>query len=202
MPALNEPKSLLIASTNTHKVSEIVAILSTIWTNTQFLSLKDVPHPSEVVEDGETFADNAIIKAKAYGQFASMACIADDSGLCVDILQGAPGIFSARYAGEHAKDADNNNKLMSELSQMGAGPFSAHYMCAIALYSPEVTVHAQGKAHGHIHLQAKGTQGFGYDPYFVPQHASQSMAELSSFEKNSISHRFKALSELVKQLRR
>ena len=186
---------LLIATANPNKAREVGQILVglpyTIHTLAEFTN---VP---EVIEDGATFEENALIKARAYCKFANMLALADDSGLMVDALDGAPGIHSARYAGEGATGKELCQKLLSELKKVPTEKRTAHFHCTLALVSPEgweQTV--EGKAKGVITTEMFGTDGFGYDPVFYYPPLKKTFAELSAEEKNRISHRALALAKL------
>ncbi len=153
----------------------------------------DVPEPEET---GTTFMGNAILKAKYYSEKTGLPCLADDSGLTVDALDGAPGVYSARYAGVHGDDEANNEKLIHELQ--GKSDRTAHYVCALALVHPDGTsVTAEASCDGEIHDTPVGSNGFGYDPYFFVSQFGKTMAELDIDTKETISHRGKALQELV-----
>lgn len=188
---------LIIASNNSHKIYEIKQILSGKFD--EILSLREEGVEHETVEDGETFMDNALKKAREIAQITGSAALADDSGLCVNALGGAPGVFSARYAGggvEHSTDAENNSFLLKKLD--GIADRSAYFICTIALVYPdgrEIT--AEGYMHGEIIDSPRGAQGFGYDPLFLPKGESRTVAELSDGEKNAISHRGNALKNLL-----
>ncbi|RKP54205.1 XTP/dITP diphosphatase [Cohnella endophytica] len=172
--------------------------------------LHDIEGIPDIEETGETFADNAFLKAKAVADIVGFAVLADDSGLCVDELNGAPGVYSARYAGEEANDANNNAKLLRELKRLeDAGELkgqadvtqlsAARFMCALVLYDPadESKLQAEGSVEGQILREAKGEGGFGYDPLFWLPERGKSMAELAPEEKNAISHRGNALRKLL-----
>ena len=188
---------LIIASNNDHKLTEMKAILAPFFEDVQSMREAGVEH--ETVEDGRTFMENAVKKARELAAISGCCAIADDSGLCVDALDGAPGIYSARFCGVHGDDAANNRLLLQKLE--GAEDRSAHYTCAMALVYPdgrEVT--AEGYLYGEIGTERRGSNGFGYDPLFVLPERGCTTAELSPEEKNAISHRANALYELVKKL--
>lgn len=150
----------------------------------------------EPVEDGDTFAANSLLKAEYYCKQTGMACLADDSGLEVEALGGAPGVYSARFAGENASDADNNAKLQQELKKLGRESSPAAYQCALTFMDADGRVlTAKGFCRGEIRLQARGENGFGYDPYFYV--GDVTMAEMSLAEKQAISHRGAALREMA-----
>ncbi len=188
---------LIIASNNEHKLIEIKAILGKRFE--EILSLKEAGISHETVEDGSTFLENAIKKAKEITEISGCCALADDSGLCVDALDGAPGIYSARFCGEHGNDKGNNELLLKKMQ--GVSNRAAHFTCAVALTYPCGTLKtAEGYFYGEIGYEEKGENGFGYDPlFFVPEY-NKTSAELSSEQKNLISHRKKALELLLKKL--
>ena len=191
-------KKILLASKNSDKVKEIRLILSSL--PLEILSLADFPNMPDAVEDGATFEENALIKAKFFHERTGLACLADDSGLEVDALGGMPGVHSARFAGYHADDATNNQKLLDELEKIGVKESAAAYRCALAFVNTDGTIlTADGKISGTIKNIPKGNGGFGYDPYFYLD-ANRTMAQLSVDEKNLISHRGAAIREMVFEL--
>jgi len=181
---------LVIATRNAHKLEEIHDIFD--FQNLEVLSAFDFPHVPDVVEDGETLEANAVKKAVEIARATGCWALADDSGLEVDALDGAPGVYSARYAGEHCSYADNNAKLLEELA--GKTDRSARFRTVIALSNPEGNAKTvSGECPGVIIGELRGTNGFGYDPLFVPDGYSETFAELDSSVKNRISHRANAL---------
>jgi len=198
--------SLLIATNNRGKLDELRHLLAGL--DVEVLSLRDVSKkPINVVEDGETFVDNAIKKAREVANATMMLTLADDSGLEVDALGGAPGVRSARFAGERATDAENNAALLAALEALGAdaagtrtGDFDARFRCVLALVDPFVRdgepVVVEGTCEGKITLTPRGSGGFGYDPLFLVDGTDKTMAELSEEEKNRISHRARAAQNL------
>ena len=164
----------------------------------QVVSLDAFPNAPEVTEDGETFEANAIKKAREIAKYTGLPALADDSGLVVDALNGAPGIYSARYAGKNATDETNNAKLIENLRDIPAKQRTAHFCCAMALATPDGRVQTvQAIWKGRILATPRGANGFGYDPiFFIPTHNCTS-AELSSEEKNRISHRGQALRAIL-----
>lgn len=200
--------TLVIATRNGGKTKEFREAFGAIGIDVK--DLRDIEGIPDIEETGETFADNAFIKAKAVAGIVSLPVLADDSGLCVDALGGAPGVYSARYSGEGATDAKNNAKLLAELAAVGAKAdagdtdapevlSAARFVCALALYDPadESLVQVEGTVEGFILSEPRGADGFGYDPLFwVPSHG-RSMAELTVAEKNAISHRGNALAKLI-----
>ncbi len=188
---------LIIASNNKHKIYEIKKILSGKFE--EILSLREAGIDHETVEDGSTFMENALKKAKEIAELSGCASLADDSGICCDALGGAPGIFSARFSGEHGDDEANNDLLIAKLSCTENR--RAHYTCAMALCYPDGrSVTAEGYMYGDIILTRRGTHGFGYDPLFVPTGETRTVAEMSDEEKNKISHRANALAALVEKI--
>ena len=184
---------LVIASGNKHKVEEIRAILAA--PDREFLSMADFSSLPEIVEDGKTFAENALKKARTLSDATGLWALGDDSGLEVDTLDGAPGIYSARYAGTHGDDAANNRKLLAALH--GNTNRGAQFHCAIALAAPDGRHWVvDGICRGTLLAELRGTSGFGYDPLFVPDGDTRTFAELSPAEKNAISHRSRALHSL------
>ena len=185
---------LIIASNNAHKLAEMKAILAPFFEDVQSMREAGIEH--ETVEDGTTFMENAVKKARELAEISGHAAIADDSGLCVDSLGGAPGIYSARFSGHHGDDKANNRLLLEKLE--GVENRAAHYTCAIALCWPDGRLlTCEDYFYGQIGFEEKGTNGFGYDPlFFLPDYGCTS-AEISPEEKNRISHRGKALRKLV-----
>lgn len=189
---------LIIASNNAHKIKEIKQILGGIFS--EVISMKDAGINHETIEDGKTFLENAAKKARELSEISNCFAIADDSGLSVDALDGAPGIYSARFCGRHGDDDANNALLLEKLN--GITDRKAHYTCAVALCTPSGDLYsAEGYLYGEILSSPRGNNGFGYDPlFFVPQ-KNQTVAELSSEEKNKISHRANALLKLIDVLK-
>ena len=186
----------VIATHNPHKCEELARILAPLGI-TAVLN-KDLP---EVEETGETFLSNAFLKADSACDFTGLPAIADDSGLMVDALGGAPGVYSARYAGEDGNDAKNNVKLLAVLSDVPMEQRTAKFVSVITMVYPDGTkLVARGEVRGHIMFEEKGENGFGYDPLFVPEGFRKTFAELTSEEKNHISHRANALRELERLL--
>ena len=189
---------LLIASNNAHKIREITQILGDRFT--AIYCPRDLGIDLDPVEDGETFAENAYIKCFAFHQAKpDFAVLSDDSGLMVDALGGAPGVMSARYAGEHGDDGANNAKLLRELA--GAQDRSARFVSSICLLFPDLTcVYGDGKVEGSILLEAQGSGGFGYDPLFFCNDLGESFGTASPEAKNSVSHRANALADLLNKI--
>jgi XTP/dITP diphosphohydrolase len=210
MPLKKQFDKLVIASQNKGKIAEFERML--LPAGCQVLSLYDYTNLPEIVESGSTFYENALIKAQIIAEHLKVPVLADDSGLCVDALNGAPGVYSARYAGENASDQENNRKLLAELIKISKGRSvqcgdelclsTARFVCALVIYDPVSgqIVHAEGSREGCILPQPRGENGFGYDPLFYLPEFGKTMAELSAEEKNKISHRGEALRKLVSAL--
>ena len=192
-------KTVLIATNNAHKVAEISDALA--FTGWHFVSLRDMGLVSDPEETGTTFAENARIKALAAHELSGgMATLADDSGLEVDALSGAPGVFSARYAGEHGHDGDNNALVLKNLEGVPFEERSARFVCALAFVDADGTeLSALGKVEGRIGFEPRGDAGFGYDPLFWPEEYGWkcTFAEVPMAEKAKISHRGRALREMA-----
>ena len=196
---------LVLATHNAHKVGELRAILAPVLPGLDPASVvgaRDVGAP-EPVEDGVTFTENALIKARALAQFTGLPAVADDSGLAVDVLGGAPGIFSARWAGRHGDDAANLALLLAQLADIAEPHRGARFVCAAALVTPDGFEHVEtGTLEGVLATEPRGDGGFGYDPILVPTGDTRSCAELTPQEKNAISHRGTAFRALVPTLAR
>lgn len=188
---------LIIASNNAHKLTEIKAILGGMFD--EILSMREAGIEHETIEDGSSFMENAEKKAREIAELSGCCALADDSGICVDALGGAPGIFSARFSGVHGDDKANNRLLLEKLET--ADTRVAHYTCAIALVRPDGScVRAEGHMQGVIAHEEAGENGFGYDPlFFLPQYGLTA-AQISPEEKNRISHRAQALHQLLAEL--
>jgi XTP/dITP diphosphohydrolase len=186
-------KKVIFATGNKGKLKEVKKIFAD--TGIEIISLYDLGEVPEIIENGHTYQDNAIIKAKTIYELYKMPVIADDSGLSVEQLGGQPGVHSARYAGEKCTYADNNNKLVSELAKYEE-PHKAKFVCCAVFYNGEKIESAFGELPGKIVTTPKGEHGFGYDPIFVPEGDCRTLAEYSGEEKNKISHRAKAFNAL------
>lgn len=190
---------ILLATHNEGKIREFQEVLAQAgYIGIPVREVADVPEPEET---GKSFAENALLKARYYMEKTGMAALADDSGLSVAALGGAPGVYSARYAGTHGDDAANNRKLIAELAEVPFEKRYARYICELALVFPggEVLT-AKGDCRGLIQDEARGTEGFGYDPHFYLPDFDKTVAEISLQEKNAISHRGKALRALLEKL--
>ena len=189
---------LLIASNNAHKIREIKQIFGDLFE--EILSLREAGVTADPEETGETFEENARIKAETVLALTGCAALADDSGLAVDALGGAPGVHSARYCGRHGDDDANNALLIQNLSHVPA-PRTARFVSAVALARPgRETLIRTGKCEGTVGFAPKGHNGFGYDPYFTPLGMDKTFAELPGEVKNGMSHRARALAALRKAL--
>ena len=189
---------IVLATGNKGKVKEFAGLLHGIAG--KITGLGDLESPPEVVEDGETFMENALKKARAIAEYSGKPALADDSGLAVDALDGRPGVYSARYAGEGATDDENIDKLLRELGD--AQNRSAKFVCFLALVTPEgeETV-VSGECEGVILSERRGSRGFGYDPVFYLPEYGKTMAEIPADLKNKISHRARAAEKLVRILK-
>lgn len=191
-------KKIIFATKNIGKLKEVSQILGE--EEIELLSLNDFNNVEEIIEDGLTFHENAVKKAKfVYNKF-KLPVIADDSGLVVDQLNGEPGIYSARYAGKNASDEENNAKLLAKLKDFPQ-PHKAKFVCSAVYYDGVNLFSANGDITGQIIHQPRGKNGFGYDPLFLPDGYNQTTAELSLEEKNKISHRSKAFKSLLKMMK-
>ncbi|WBW98826.1 XTP/dITP diphosphatase [Oceanirhabdus sp. W0125-5] len=189
-------KRLIVASNNAHKIEEIKDILSKF--SFDVVSIKEAGVDIDIVEDGETFIDNAVIKAKAIKEiFNDDFVLSDDSGLMVDALGGAPGVFSARYAGEHGNSEKNNEKLLREMNGVPEEERGAQFVCAMCFIDDKgEVINVQGEVRGRIIEEYRGGSGFGYDPLFFVPEKGMTFAEMGAEEKNSMSHRSRALEKL------
>ena len=193
-------KEIVIATANPGKLQEIEESLRGV--GAKLLSLKDFSYLPPIEEDGTTFRENAVKKARIVTHRTGMLTIADDSGLEVDFLSGAPGIYSSRFAGETASDADNNRKLLQFLKDVPASQRGALFRCVIAVIDPRGReAWVEGRCRGVIAREERGENGFGYDPLFLLPELGKTLAELSLEEKNKVSHRGKALTALKEVLR-
>jgi XTP/dITP diphosphohydrolase len=193
---------LLVASRNRKKLAEMRRVLDSAGlTGFSLLSLDDVEPFDEAPETGATFEENALAKARDGFVATGLACVADDSGLEVDALNGMPGVLSARWAGEHGNDAANNALLLAQLADVPDERRGAAFVSASALVSGAGEVVVRGRWPGRIARELRGDNGFGYDPLFIPEGFDCSAAQLSPAEKDAVSHRGRALAQLVPALR-
>ena len=191
---------IVLATSNRKKIEEIIRI--TRGLTVTILTLDDFPGCPETEEDGKTFDENAIKKAVAVSRYTGKTALADDSGLEVYALKGSPGILSARYAGEHANDRNNIEKLLKDMSSFSGNDRKARFVCCIALAFPEGTINTfYGTSEGKIGTEPKGDSGFGYDPVFYPEGFSITFAEMSAERKDALSHRGKALRKVQEYLK-
>lgn len=186
---------LLLASRNLHKIQEFKEILPA---GIDLKSLVDFPQISDIEETGDSFQENAFLKASTLHEYTKRLCIADDSGLCVHALHRAPGIYSARYAGNKATDAQNRLKLLNDL--LGVEDRRAYFICCIALVGDNTEAYFQGIINGHISNDERGKKGFGYDSIFIPEGQNITFAEMEPMEKNAMSHRSRAFKDLKSYL--
>ncbi len=186
---------LLIASTNQKKLKEMQHLLADL--SVRLFSLKDFSDITEVEETGATFEENAKLKALGYAKQTKMMTLAEDSGLCCDSLEGAPGVHSARFSGENRSDEDNNAKLLRLMETMPDNCRTAHYTSVIALAEPDRVIGTvDGRVEGYITRELKGSNGFGYDPLFFYPPFDKTFGEVSQDKKNAVSHRSKALDKI------
>ncbi|HHU70201.1 MAG TPA: XTP/dITP diphosphatase [Thermoanaerobacterales bacterium] len=200
---LNRAKTnrIVVASRNKGKLIEIKEMLKD--TDIEVVSVDDFYGIPRLVEDGQTFEENALCKARAISQILNMTALADDSGLEVDFLKGLPGVKSARFAGEHANDEENNKKLLRLLEGVPFEDRKARFRCVIAMVCSDGREYkTEGFCDGYITLEPRGSNGFGYDPIFWIPEFNMTFGEMEPGIKNNISHRAKALSEMVKIIKR
>lgn len=188
---------IVIASKNAGKIAEFQRILSEVGISV----ITDIDFP-DVAETGSTFEENAILKARAVSSFTNLPALADDSGLSVEALNGAPGIFSARYSGRHGDDVANISRLLEDLKGVLDENRRAKFVAVLALVTPDGReLLVRGELEGKLRNQPTGTNGFGYDPIFEPENSNRTLGELSPSEKDAISHRSKALRDLTPKIR-
>jgi XTP/dITP diphosphohydrolase len=191
---------LLLASRNAKKLAELRRILAPRLPDIEVLGLDDVPPYPEVPESGATFADNALIKAREGYLHTALPTVADDSGLAVDALNGMPGVFSARWAGRHGDDEANLRLVLAQLADVPDERLGAAFVCAVAYVGPDGEIVTDGRMPGRLIREKRGSNGFGYDPIFVPAGQLQTSAELDREAKDAISHRGQALRALAERL--
>ncbi len=191
-----QKKKLVVATDNAHKLREIAEI----FTQYEVISQKQMGFNEDVEETGSTFRENALIKARAASKALGESVLADDSGLCVDALGGAPGVYSARYCGHHGSDAENRATLLTNMR--GVENRRAYFISAIAIVTPSgEELVAEGRTYGTILLEERGAGGFGYDSLFFSDDLQKSFGEASAEEKNAVSHRFRALQAMLEILK-
>ena len=189
---------LVLATHNVHKVRELRRILADAGVGAELVGTDVYPDLPDVVETGTTFAENALLKAHAVAAATGLPAVADDSGLCVDVLGGMPGVFSARWAGRHGDDAANLALVLAQLSDVPDDRRGAHFACAAALAMPHGSEYVvEGRLVGSLTREPRGSNGFGYDPIFVPDGDTRTTAEMSPDEKDAISHRGRAFGGLA-----
>ncbi len=195
---------VVLATRNEHKVAELREILADVCAELalEVVGAGDFPDAPDVVEDGVTFEENALLKAQALARHTGLPALADDSGLAVDVMGGAPGIFSARWAGRHGDDRANLELLLAQLADVRDEHRAAAFVCAAVLALPDGTVRsAEGRMPGRVAREPRGENGFGYDPVLVVDGDGRHAAELSPEEKNAVSHRGEAFRAIVPHLR-
>ncbi|MEP7018673.1 MAG: RdgB/HAM1 family non-canonical purine NTP pyrophosphatase [Actinomycetota bacterium] len=199
-------RRIVLATRNAHKVAELQAILGDVifGLDLEIVGVDEFPDVEDVVETGVTFAENATLKAVAVAQATGLPALADDSGLAVEVLGGSPGVFSARWAGTHGQDRANLDLLLAQLTDVPDEHRSAAFVCAAALAMPGGSVVVrEGRMPGTLAHEPRGSNGFGYDPILVVEGDSRTAAELSTQDKNAISHRgmaFRALADDLREL--
>ncbi len=188
------PPRLVLATGNQAKLAELTRILEAGHVDVELVSQASFPDAPDVRETGATFADNALLKARAMATFTGLPAVADDSGLCVDALNGMPGVLSARWSGRHGDDEANLRLVLGQLADVPDERRGAHFACTAALVLPSGREHlTEGIVRGRLIHEPRGRNGFGYDPIFVPDSAELTTAEMSAPDKDRISHRGKAL---------
>lgn len=193
---------VVVASRNSHKVSELERILRANQADWSLVSLAEVaPDLPDVVETGVTFEENSLLKARTVSAATGLPALADDSGLCVDVLNGMPGLFSARWSGQHGDDSANLDLLLSQLADVPDHLRTAQFVCVVTLVLADGRSYVgRGEVAGSLTRVSRGSNGFGYDPIFVPDGHQQTTAEFAPQEKDQLSHRSRALSALVQSV--
>ncbi len=193
----------VLATRNSHKATELKRILDELDLDCELLTVADFPDAPEVEETETTFEGNALLKARALAEFTGLAAIADDSGICVDALDGNPGVLSARWSGATENvDQANLELVLEQISEVDESNRGAHFMCAAVAVFPDGTeLIATGKMYGTLLRKPRGTNGFGYDPIFIPTGFIKTTAEMSASEKDAISHRGIALKDLALKIK-
>ena len=192
---------LVLATRNAHKLGELRRILDEAGLAVELVGVDAFPGVADVAETGTTFAENALLKAHATAQATGLPAVADDSGLCVEVLGGMPGVFSARWSGQHGADRANLELVLAQIADLPDERRTAHFTCAAAIAFPDGTDRVvEGFLHGTLLRSSRGTGGFGYDPIFLPDGGSRTTAELEPAEKDAISHRGQAFRALAVEL--
>lgn len=187
--------TLLVATHNSGKLREIADLLAPFGIETKSAAELRLPEPEET---GATFEENAILKARAAAEVSGLVSLADDSGLCVTALDGAPGIYSARWAGPQKDFSAGISRIRRELQEKNVVDFSAKFVCVLALASPDCETETyEGEVHGRVEFPPRGTRGFGYDPIFVPEGLGQTFGELEPAQKHAMSHRARAFEKFL-----
>ncbi len=201
--AAGQPARLVLATANSGKLAELARMLADEHADVALASLADFPGAPEVVETGATFAENAVLKARAIAAFSGLPAVADDSGLCVDALNGMPGVLSARWSGRHGDDEANLRLVLGQIADVPDERRGARFVCAAALVLPGGGEHVtEGVVTGRLIRAPRGENGFGYDPIFVPDGFDVTTAEMDPADKDKISHRGQALRGLAHVIRR
>ena len=191
-------RRLVLATRNAHKVDELRRILAESDLDVDLLGVDAFPGLPDVAETGTTFAENSLLKAHAVAAATGLPSVADDSGLCIDVLGGMPGVFSARWSGGHGDDRSNLELVLAQIEDVPDDRRAAHFACAAALALPDgVERVVEGRLSGSLIRAPRGGNGFGYDPVFVPEGETRTTAEMSPADKDAISHRGRALRALV-----
>ena len=188
-------RKIVLATQNSGKIVEFERLLAEFVSDVQVLGLRDFPDMPDIAESGTTFIENSLLKARGICEFTNLPTLADDSGLCIDFLNGDPGIYSARWSGNHGDDSANIAKVLLQLDGVAMGDRSAHFICEVALVFPighkhqNLEVIESGRLDGDITLSPRGTAGFGYDPIFQPAGEALTLGEFTHGKKDKISHR-------------
>jgi XTP/dITP diphosphohydrolase len=189
---------LVLATGNQHKLVELARILAAAHVEVELAGLAEFPGAPDVAETGATFADNALLKARAIARFTGLPAVADDSGLCVDAMNGMPGVLSARWSGRHGDDEANLRLVLAQTADVPDERRGAQFVCVAALVLPSGKEHlTEGAVSGRLIREPRGSNGFGYDPIFVPDSSDLTTAQMSSQAKDAISHRGRALRALA-----
>ena len=199
-------RKLVLATQNNGKIKEFERLLAEFVSDVQVLGLRDFPDMPDIAETGESFIENSLLKARGICEFTQLPTLADDSGLCIDYLNGDPGIYSARWSGVHGDDAANISKVLLQLEGVPQSERSAQFVCEVALVFPVGHLHQgrelieSGKLSGFITLSPRGTAGFGYDPIFQPVGTKLTLGEFAHGEKDKISHRGIAMRDIAPRI--